>query len=89
MEDNISIDEKAALESQQSAWASEDVRNFVADVGTVLAKYPELGKVNFGLFYQNGRLGFIDLDAFAKSITAKTEENGEEKTLEEIIEENK
>lgn len=84
-EQNITVDTEGLNESQQAAWASEAIRNFVADVDTIIAKYPELIEMNFGLFYQNKRLGFIDLDAFAKTVTAKTEIDGEEKTLEEIV----
>jgi hypothetical protein len=50
----------------------------------MIEDYPELTKGNFGLFYQNGRIAFLDLDAFAKQTTLVTEEGGEEKTLEEI-----
>jgi hypothetical protein len=83
----IEIDTDAVIEAQ-SAWASDSVRNFVSDVDEVLAKYPELVKMNWALFYQQGRLGFMDLDAFAKSVTAKVEIDGEDKSLEEIIDKN-
>lgn len=83
-EAEIKIDAEAASETQ-SAWASDSVRNFVSDVNETLAKYPGLVEMNFALFYQKGRLGFMDLDAFAKTVTARTEEDGEMKTLEEIV----
>ncbi len=84
----IEVDTNAIADAQQGAWASEGVRNFVTDVDNVLAKYPELVKMNWALFYQEGRLGFVDLDAFAKSVTARVEIDGEEQTLEEIVDKN-
>ena len=39
--------------------------------------------MNFGLFYQHGRLGFVDLDAFANSTKMKINEDGKEQTLTE------
>lgn len=87
MDENINVGAEA-LDAAQSAWDSDAVRNFVSDVNEALSKYPELVNMNFALFYQQGRLGFMDLDAFAKSVTAKTEIEGEEKTLEEIVDKN-
>ena len=40
--------------------------------------------MNFGLFYQEGRLSLVDLDAFAKSTKVRLSENGEEKNLAEV-----
>ncbi len=62
----------------------EDVKSLIADISGYITKYPSLQEKNFGLFYQHGRLGFIDLDAFAKSTKVTTEENGEEKSLAEL-----
>jgi len=40
--------------------------------------------MNFALFYQHGRLGYMDLNAFAESTKVRLEQDGEEKTLTEI-----
>lgn len=61
-----------------------EIKDLVQDVSTAIDKYPKLRELNFGLFYQNGRLGFMDLDAFAKSTKAKINVDGEEKTLTEL-----
>ena len=61
-----------------------DIKDIVAGVSDIIDKHPAMKEMNFGLFYQHGRLGFVDLDAFAESTKAKINVDGEEKTLTEI-----
>lgn len=60
------------------------IKDLISKVSNLIESNEELQKMNFGLFYQHGRLGFVDLDAFAKSTKVKIEENGEEKTLTDL-----
>ena len=57
------IDEAAMYES-----AALEIHQLVSAVSEVIQKTEGLKDKNFGLFYQHGRLGFIDLDAFAKTV---------------------
>lgn len=61
----------------------EAIKNLVANVSSLIDEQIELKDMNFGLFYQHGRLGFVDLDAFANSTKMKVNEDGEEQTLTE------
>ena len=61
-----------------------DIKDIVAGVSSLIDEHPKLKDMNFGLFYQHGRLGFVDLDAFAKSTKAKINVDGEEKSLTEL-----
>lgn len=61
-----------------------DIRDIVAKMGVLIDEHPKVKDMNFGLFYQHGRLGFIDLDAFAESTKAKLNIDGEEKSLTEL-----
>lgn len=61
-----------------------DIQNVVSKLSTIIDEYPNLKDKNFGLFYQHGRIGFMDLDAFAESTKARINEGDEEKTLTEI-----
>lgn len=61
----------------------DDVRAMVAKVSDIIQD-SSLKDMNFGLFYQHGRLGFVDLDAFAESTKVRLEQDGEEKTLTEL-----
>lgn len=60
------------------------IKELVSKVSDIIDADKELNSMNFGLFYQHGRLGFVDLDAFAQSTKVRLEENGEEKNLAEI-----
>lgn len=64
----------------------EEIKELVGKVSTAIEETKELREANFGLFYQNGRLGFMDLDAFAKTTKVKLEADGPEQTLEECKE---
>lgn len=70
----------------ESNWNSEAVRSLVSELATVIDKYDDLKKMNFGIFYQNGRIGFMDLDAFAETTKVKLDADGEEKSLTEVKE---
>lgn len=61
-----------------------DIQNVVSKLSSIIDEHPSLKDKNFGLFYQHGRIGFMDLDAFAESTKARINEGDEEKTLTEI-----
>lgn len=61
----------------------EAIKKLVANISSLIEEQAELKDMNFGLFYQHGRLGFVDLDAFADSTKMKVNEDGEEQTLTE------
>lgn len=65
---------------------ASDIRELVTKYGDLLEEFPELTKSNFGLFYQNGRIAYLDLDAFAEQTKVVTEEDGEEKSLADLKE---
>lgn len=71
-------------ETQYTADHMDAVKQLVADVGTMIDGSETLKDMNFGLFYQHGRLGFVDLDAFAESTKVRLDPDGEEQTLTEI-----
>lgn len=48
--------------------AAQEIHQLVSAVSEVIQNTGGLKDKNFGLFYQHGRLGFIDLDAFAKTV---------------------
>jgi len=62
----------------------DDIKDIVAGMSALIDEHPKLKDMNFSLFYQHGRIGFVDLDAFAESTKVRLEEDGEEKTLTEI-----
>ena len=61
----------------------ETIKDLVANVSSLIDTRSDLKEMNFGLFYQHGRLGFVDLDAFANSTKMKINEDGKEQTLTE------
>ena len=63
---------------------TNEIKDLVTKVGDIIEAIPSFKDRNFGLFYQHGRLGYVDLDAFASSTKAKLNVDGEEKTLAEI-----
>lgn len=76
-------------ERTQSANYSEhisDIKDIVSQMGDIIAQHPTIKDMNFGLFYQHGRIGFVDLDAFAQSTKARLNVDGEEKSLTELKE---
>ena len=48
--------------------AAKDIQELVAAVSQVIQKHPNLVEKNFSIHYQHGRIGYMDLDAFAKSV---------------------
>lgn len=72
---------------EKEQWNKDTIRNLIATLSEAIEKDETLKEMNFGLFYQHGRLGFVDLDAFAKSTKVKLNEDSEEKSLEELKEE--
>ena len=61
----------------------ENIKELVSIVGDFIDKHTTIQSMNFGLYHQHGRLGFVDLDAFAKA-TKVTTEDGTEQTLTEL-----
>ena len=61
----------------------ETIKDLVANISSLIDAKPDLKEMNFGLFYQHGRLGFVDLDAFANGTKMKINEDGKEQTLTE------
>lgn len=62
---------------------AEAIRAMFSKVDEIIQDSP-LKDMNFGLFYQDGRLSLIDLDAFAESTKVRLEKDGEEKSLTEL-----
>lgn len=62
----------------------DDIKDLVAQLGDYIAGKPVLAEKNFALYYQHGRIGFVDLDAFAQTTKVALEENGEQKSLADI-----
>lgn len=62
---------------------AEAIRAMFSKVDEIIQDSP-LKDMNFGLFYQNGRLSLMDLDAFAESTKVRLEKDGEEKSLTEL-----
>ena len=48
--------------------AAKDIQELVAAVSQVIQEHPKLVEKNFSIHYQHGRIGYMDLDAFARSI---------------------
>ena len=48
--------------------AAKDIQELVAAVSQVIQEHPNLVEKNFSIHYQHGRIGYMDLDAFARSI---------------------
>lgn len=68
----------------QSADHISDIKDIVAELSNFIDKHPTLKQKNFGLFYQNGRIGYLDLDVFAEKTKAKLDPDSEEKSLTEL-----
>ena len=69
--------------------AAQEIHQLVTAVSEVIQKAEGLKDKNFGLFYQHGRLSFLDLDAFAKNVdTAALAEKltNEQKSIDKIEE---
>ncbi len=74
------------VEKEEQFTNISDVKDIVAQISSIIDAHPTLKDMNFGLFYQHGRIGFVDLDAFAASTKARLNMDGEEKTIAEIAE---
>lgn len=71
MEEQIKVVQEDELLNEQAEMyeaAAKDIQELVTAVSKIISNHPALVDKNFGLYYQHGRLGYIDLDAFAKSI---------------------
>lgn len=49
----------------------EDIQSVVAAVSQIISDHEKMKDKNFCLYYQHGRLGYLDLDEFAKNIDVK------------------
>lgn len=49
----------------------EDIQSMVAAVSQIISNHEKMKDKNFCLYYQHGRLGYLDLDEFAKNIDVK------------------
>ena len=85
MEEQIKVVQEDELLSEQTEMyeaAAKDIQELVTAVSKIISNHPVLVDKNFGLYYQHGRLGYIDLDAFAKSVNLdeimKKQQNGTE-----------
>ena len=47
---------------------AKDIQEMVAAVSQIIQNHPNLVEKNFSIHYQHGRIGYMDLDAFAKSV---------------------
>lgn len=72
---------------EKEQWNNEAIRNLIATLSEAIAKDETLKDMNFALYHQHGRLAFMDLDAFAKATKVRTDEEGKEKSLEELKQE--
>lgn len=48
-----------------------DIQSLVTAVSQVIDSHEKMKEKNFCLYYQHGRLGYLDLDEFAKSVDVK------------------
>lgn len=49
----------------------EDIQGMVTAVSQIISNHEKIKDKNFCLYYQHGRLGYLDLDEFAKNIDVK------------------
>lgn len=47
---------------------AKDIQSLVAEFSQIIQNHPNLVEKNFSVHYQHGRIGYMDLDAFAKSV---------------------
>lgn len=68
------VDEKEEAVEKKELTPEEiqaQIQSFVTDISTVIEKHENMKARNFALYCQHGRLGYVDLDQFAKSINAE------------------
>lgn len=58
---------------------ANEVHEMVTAVSDIIKKYPILASKNFGLYYQHGRLGYMDLDIFAEKLKEAEEQKNIDK----------
>ena len=47
---------------------ANDIKDLVTEFSQIIQNHPNLVEKNFSLHYQHGRIGYMDLDAFAKTV---------------------
>lgn len=62
----------------------EDIQKLVSAVSDVIKEHPLLAVKNFGLFYQHGRLGYLDLDIMESRLKEELAKKNETKDEENI-----
>ena len=65
----------------------QDIQSLVTEFSEIIKKHPDLIDRNFSIYYQHGRIGYMDLDAFAKSMNLEKVVNTEEQNDVDKIEE--
>ena len=48
-----------------------DIQSMVTAVSQIIDSHEKMKEKNFCLYYQHGRLGYLDLDEFAKNVDVK------------------
>lgn len=79
--------EKDIQSTEDYSEQASGIRELVSELSSIIDKHEDLKQLNFGLFYQHGRLAYVDLDHFANTVKAKLEVDGEEKSLTELKQE--
>ena len=59
-----------------------DIQSLVAAVSQIIDNHPLLREKNFGLYYQHGRLGYMDLDIMADRLKLAEEQKNVDKEKE-------
>lgn len=62
----------------------EDIQRLVSAVSDVIKEHPLLAAKNFGLFYQHGRLGYMDLDIMESRLKEELAKKNETEDQESI-----
>ena len=47
---------------------ANDIKDLVTEFSQIIQNHPNLVEKNFSLHYQHRRIGYMDLDAFAKTV---------------------
>ena len=62
------------LNEEEQTKISLEITALITEVSVAIAEKPLLKDLSFGLFYQDGSVGFINLDAFAQSLKSRNAE---------------
>ena len=56
------------MQEKEEEKAVSEIQGLVTDMSAALEKYEKLSTINFGLFFKDGRISFLNLEALQKSI---------------------